>query len=104
MLFIRSCSFVTTFTPPKAPDTYSKIQVTMSQDDDILINKGLEDLECDETRVIFRLSQEETKLFTAGIPAEIQIKCFQTTYDAPGSAVFSFPVYDALNDNILGGE
>ena len=44
--------------------------------------------------------QEETKLFKAGIRAEIQIKCFQTTYDAPGSAVFSFPVYDALNDNI----
>lgn len=104
MLFIRSCSYVATFTPPQPPDTYSKIQVTMSQDEDVVINKDLEDLECDETRVIFRLSQEETKLFKAGITAEIQIKCFKSTYDAPGSAVFSFPVYDALNDNILGGE
>ena len=51
-----------------------------------------------------QLTQEETKLFEEGKTAQIQIRCFGATYDAPGSAVFSVDVWPALDDRILGGE
>ena len=57
----------------------------------------------EEYAVTAQLTQEETSLFEAGTPAQIQIRCFGAVYDAPGSAVFSVDVWPALNDTVLGG-
>lgn len=100
----RACSYQATFQTPKPPSSYSEILVTFSQDGQNLINKARYQLNVEEFTVTAQLTQEETKLFEAGRPAQIQIRCFGATYDAPGSAVFSVDVWPALDDRILGGE
>lgn len=100
----RACSYAATFQTPKPPSNYSEILVTFSQDGQNLINKARYQLNVEEFTVTVQLTQEETKLFEAGRPAQIQIRCFGAVYDAPGSAVFSVDVWPALNDTILGGE
>ena len=100
----RACSYAATFQTPKPPSNYSEILVTFSQDGQNLINKARYQLNVEEFTVTVQLTQEETKLFEAGKTAQIQIRCFGATYDAPGSAVFSVDVWPALDDRILGGE
>ena len=94
------------------PDRYFKrIQITYAQDNEIILTKEKEDLVFDTKETAcgtaytasFQLTQEETKLFEAGTPAQVQIRCFGAIYDAPGSAVFSVDVWPALNDTVLGG-
>lgn len=103
MSLVRACSYQASIKTPAAPDTYSAILVTFQQDGDNLISKTLEDLECDETYVYVKLNQEETKLFTAGIQACMQIRCFASEYEAPGSKPWPIDVLPALDDRILGG-
>lgn len=106
MAFIRACSYITVITPPKSPDSYTKILVVFQQDEENLVTLTLDSpgIECDDTRIIVKLTQEETKQFKAGIPALVQVRCYGATYDAPGCAVRKIDVYPALDDRILGGE
>lgn len=99
----RACSYQATFQTPKPPSNYSEILVTFSQNGQNLINKSRYQLAVEEYAVTAQLTQEETALFEAGTPAQIQIRCFGAVYDAPGSAVFSVDVWPALDDTILGG-
>ena len=99
----RACSYAATFQTPKPPSNYSEIMVTFSQNGVNLINKARYQLAVEEYAVTAQLTQEETKLFEAGTPAQVQIRCFGAIYDAPGSAVFSVDVWPALNDTVLGG-
>ena len=99
----RACSYQATFHTPEPPSNYSDILVTVAQNGQNLINKYRANLTITEYTVILKLTQEETKQFEAGIPAQIQIRCYGGTYDAPGSAAYAIDVYPALNDVILGG-
>lgn len=100
----RVCSYAATFQTPEPPSNYTDIIVTLSQNGEILINKARYQLTVEEFTVTVQLTQEETALFEAGIPAQIQIRCFGGVYNAPGSAVYSIDVWPALNETILGGE
>ena len=100
----RACSYKVTFHTPEPPSNYSEILVTFSQKSQVLINKPKINLLVEDNAVIAQLTQEETSLFTAGIPADIQIRCFGGIYNAPGSAVKTVEVWPVLNDVILGGE
>ena len=99
----RACSYQATFQTPKPPANYSEILVTFAQNGQNLINKQRYQLAVEDYTVTAQLTQEETALFEAGTPAQVQIRCFGAVYDAPGSAVFSVDVWPALNDVILGG-
>ena len=103
MALRRACSYQATFKTPEDPVNYSAILVTIQQSGENIINKSLEDLglEIDEDVVVLNLNQEETALLTEGKPALIQIRCFKSEYNAPGSAVFAVDVGPALNDTIL---
>lgn len=103
MAIRRACSYQATFQTPKAPSNYSDILVTVAQKGVNLINKPRYLLDIGENTVRMSLTQEETLLFEAGVPAQIQIRCFAADYDAPGSAVWTVDVLPALNDMILGG-
>ncbi len=100
----RACSYQASIKTPKPPDTYSVILVTFQQDGDNLVQKDLQDLDCDETYVRVNLNQEETALFKASIPAYLQIRCYAAEHDAPGSKAWPLDVFPALDDQILGGE
>lgn len=104
MALRRACSYQATFKTPEDPANYSAMLVTLHQNGQNLINKDQTQLTIDGDYVILQLDQEETKLFTAGKPALIQIRCYESQYNAPGSAAFQIDVAPALNDVILGGE
>ena len=99
----RACSYQATIQTPEPPDTYSAILVTFQQDGVNLISKNLEDLEYTDIAVIVKLNQEETKQFVIRKPAYLQIRCFASEYNAPGSAAWPLDIKPALDDTILGG-
>ena len=100
----RACSYQVRFQTPEAPAGYSDILVSFAQNGNVLFNKPKSELLVEESTVIAQLTQEETRQFRDGVAAQIQIRCFASTYNAPGSKTFSVDVWPALNDTILGGE
>ena len=100
----RACSYQVSFQTPQPPAGYSDILVSFGQNGNVLFNKTEDELVIGETSVIAQLTQEETRQFKAGVAAQIQIRCFASTYNAPGSKEFFVDVWPALNDVILGGE
>lgn len=97
----RACSYQATIRTPEAPGNYSALLLTIQQGGQNLINKSKADLTVNETSVIVNLTQEETAQFAAGKPALLQLRCFASAYDAPGSHAWAIDVLPALNDKIL---
>lgn len=100
MAFRRACSYEATIKTPVNPSGYSAIVVTFKQDN-TEVQKTLEDLTLTDTSVIVKLTQEETRQFEAKKKVHLQIRCYASTYDAPGSKIWSIPVEDSLNDGVL---
>lgn len=103
MAIRRACSYSATIKTPKAPSSYSEILVTFQQNGINIINKTLEDLTIDGDAFIVQLTQPETAQFTDGKQAWVQMRCFVSDVEAPGSPVWPIDVFPALNDTILGG-
>ncbi len=104
MAIIRACSYNCSIKTPEAPSGYSKILVTFAQGQEVLIDKDESEVDLTADAVQVHLSQAETALFEAPAVAYMQIRCYKSTYNAPGSKLFQIPVAPALNDEILGGE
>lgn len=100
MAIRRACSYQATFQTPAAPANYSAILVTIQQDGQNLISKDLSQLTIEDDTVILKLNQEETAQLAPG-PALIQIRCFASEFDAPGSGLFGVEVLQSLDDQIL---
>lgn len=110
----RAGTFPATIKTPLAPSEYSIIRVTFAQGQRILAEKEIGDtgMTLTEDAVEVVLTQEETLLFqpTAGSPmgaitgpmAYMQIRCYKSATDAPASAVWPIPVYDSLNQEVMG--
>lgn len=114
MAMRRAASCSVTITPPKDPTTYSAMLVTFAQDQQIVLEKSLEDLTIDGADVVVELTQEETLQFAPSVPspmgtkiggpAYLQLRCYAGEYDAPASAAWAIEVYDVLDPTILPGE
>lgn len=101
MAIIRACSYNCTITLPENASEYSKILVTFSQGKTKLIDKDETELQLSGRNVEVHLTQEETKLFKAPSEALLQVRCFKSIYNAPGSRIWVVDVYPALNDEVL---
>lgn len=103
MAMRRACSYQATIRTPQAPANYSAMLLTFQQNGQNLINKTKADLQIsdDGTSVIVQLTQEETAQFSTRLPALLQLRCFASTTDAPGSTAWAIDVLPALNDEIL---
>lgn len=101
MAIIRACSYTATIQTPENPANYSAINITFAQDGANLISKSKSNVTIQDNKVIVNLDQSETKLFTCGKKAYLQIRCFESQYNAPGSMVWAIDVYPALNDEVL---
>ena len=103
MAIRRACSYEATIKTPVAPSEYFAIIVTFQQDGVNLINKEIGDagLTLETDSVVVQLSQEETLLFQPDVPAFLQIRCYKSTYEAPGSKVWAIEVFDSLNLEVL---
>lgn len=104
MALRRACSYEATIKTPVAPSNYSAILVTFQQGGVNLVEKTLQDLTLTATSVIVKLTQEETALFEAKKKAYLQVRCYASTYDAPGSKIWDLKVEDALDDEVLPNE
>lgn len=103
MAFRRACSYEATIKTPVDPSSYSAILVTFKQGE-ISVQKELNDLTLTSTSVIVKLTQAETALFEARKNVHLQIRCYASTYDAPGSKIWDLKVEDALDDEVLPNE
>lgn len=97
----RACSYTATIKTPVAPSGYSAILVTVQQDGANLVTKTKTGLTIGNDAVTLKLTQAETAQFTAGKKAFLQIRCYKSAYDAPGSKCWPLDVWPALDDRIL---
>lgn len=97
----RACSYQAEFTLSENAASYAAIQVTISQRKKQIINKGKTELDLDGLRVILRLTQEETLLFSSDAPAQIQLRAYKSPYVAPGSKIWTIDVNPSLNEEVL---
>jgi len=86
------------------PRDFAEVLVTYAQRGQVRINRDQSQLSIDETTVYLRLTQEETLLFAAGVPVEIQIRVLRQDGTADASPIYRVPVEAVLNDSVLGGE
>lgn len=110
----RAGTFPATIKTPLAPSEYSIIRVSFAQGQRLIVEKtaGDEGFTTTEDSVEVVLTQAETLLFqpSAGSPmgaitgpmAYMQIRCYKSATDAPASAVWPIPVYDSLNQEVMG--
>lgn len=103
MAIKRACSWQATIKTPESPDNYSSMLLQFQQKQRNILSKTEADLTIDGDYVVVNLVQEETALFSAGVPCFMQLRCYSSPTDAPGSAIWKIDVQDALNDQILGG-
>lgn len=95
------------------PTEYTRILITYVQGDSIVLEKNKDDLSIskeicpctgeDEWVGSFRLTQEETKKFSAnaGKPVKVQIRVLTSAGEALASEKKSISVQDVLNDEVL---
>lgn len=109
----RAGTYPVTIHTPLPPAQYSKIRVTFSQDQAVVVEKKNGDsgfvINADSVEVT--LTQAETKLFKPsasspmgrerGMRAFMQCRCYKTSLDAPASFTWPLEVYDALNEEVL---
>lgn len=100
MAIIRACSYSCGVKTPEAPSGYSKILVTFSQGQNKILDLTENELSITADAVQINLTQEQTKLFKPG-QAVMQIRCYKTAYNAPGSRLYVIEVWPALNDEVL---
>ena len=109
----RAGTFTAKIRTPLAPSEYSKIRVSFAQNQQIVVEKQKGDagFTVGEDSVELVLTQAETLRFapTAGSPmgtvkgpmAYLQIRCYKNATDAPASKVWTLPVYDSLNLEVM---
>ena len=97
----RACSYQATIRTPQAPSAYSAMLLTIQQNGQNLINKTKSELTLGTTDVTLNLTQAETAQFVAGKPALLQLRCYASATDAPGSKQWAIDVYEVNNDQIL---
>ena len=97
----RACTYKAIFTLPRAASAYSRILVTVQQNGRNLVSKAETDLTVSGSQATMTLTQAETAQFTAGERAWVQIRCYASATDAPGSRAWPIDVWPALDDQIL---
>lgn len=100
MGFRRACSYAVEFKPPKAPAEYINAVVSIKQDN-LIVEKWLSDLTIDGDCFEAVFSQQETRQFTAGKSAWIQIRCFISDTDVTASREEPIDVLPVINDAII---
>ena len=101
MAFRRACSYTATIQTPEAPSNYSAILVTFAQDGANIIEKDETEITIGDVNIVVQLDQSETKQFACGKKAFLQVRCYKSQYEAPGSAIWAFNVCPVLNDEVL---
>lgn len=98
---IRATTPTHTFNIPVDADKIQKILVTYRQIGRNVLEKTNADMENDGNAWTVKFTQQETKMFTADIKVEVQVRVLTTGGDALASKIFSVPVERVLNDEVM---
>ena len=80
---------------------FTRIQVTYSQRNRIILVRELEDMTIEDNNTFsFRLTQEETLSFRSGVEVEIQVRAYVDGL-APASGIYNVPAERILNEEVL---
>lgn len=107
----RACSYTAVIKCAIDPTEYTRILVTFSQDQQIVIEKTESQMLVSSDGIIVNLSQDETLQFRptgksvmgrrTGSPVYMQIRAYKSTYEAPGSKQFALEVVDCQSEEVL---
>lgn len=99
---IRATTPTHIFTFPFSVNDYlSKILVTYSQNNKIILEKTLEDLTIEGNTGSYTLTQEETLLFSVGNTVQLQVRALTANSKAIASPIYNISVAKVLNDEVL---
>ena len=98
---IRATTPTHRFTLPFDYNTYvKKILITYSQSGEIVLEKKENDVQIDGNIVSYKLTQEETKLFSNGY-VSVQVRVLTLNNEALASEKYSMHIDNVLNDEVL---
>lgn len=89
------------FTLQMGVETIDKIQITYAQGGVIVLQKSGENITMDGKSAVIRLTQEETKKFTADKEVEIQVRVLTIAGDALASEIIKVDVKRVLDEEVL---
>ena len=89
------------FTLKIDPSVIDKIRITYAQNNVIILTKEGNDVSIDDNIAKVKLTQEETKKFTAGKEAEIQVRVLTLGNDALASDIIKIDVTKVLDDEVM---
>ena len=89
------------FTLQLDPSVISKIRITYAQNNAIFLTKENEDVSIDGNVATVKLTQEETKKFTADKEVEIQVRVLTIGDDALASDIIKVDVQKVLDDEVM---
>ena len=89
------------------PSAFTRILITYSQEENIVLEKEKSDLTIIENPAVegqyiasYRMTQEEANLFDVGA-VRVQVRVLTTNGDAMASVISTLPIEEVLNDEVL---
>ncbi len=77
------------------------LKITYKQRGNIVLEKDLNDVTIEGNVISYKLTQEETKLFTAKVTIELQVRFLTTGGDSIPSRIYRLNCEDVLNDEVM---
>ena len=102
----RATTPVHTFTLPISTDTLAEILVSYKQGS-VKLDKHYQDgvlpsgMTLDGSKVIVKLTQDETNLFKPNAQADVQVRVLTVSGDAHASKRFGITINSVINDEVL---
>jgi hypothetical protein len=98
---IRGTTPTLNFTIPFDTGLISEAFVTLSQNEQVVVEKRLEDCSVDKRKLSVRLTQEETLKLSCDCKTEIQIRAKTTVGEAIASDIFTVDTGRILKDGVI---
>jgi len=98
---IRGTTPTLEFVIPFDTGQLSEAFVTLSQNEEIIIDKALKDCQCNENKLSVRLTQEETLKLQCDCMTEIQIRAKTLEGEAIASQIIKVNTERILKDGVI---
>lgn len=98
---IRGTTPTLEFTVPFDTSILAEAWVTLSQNDEVVLNKQLKDCKCDGRKLSVKLTQEETLLLDCKCLTELQIRARTLEGEALVSQIITADTGRILKDGVI---
>ena len=98
---IRGTTPTLEFTLPFDTDIIADGYITFAQRGDVVIDKNISECTCEGTKIVLKLSQEETLKLKSGDFTEVQIRAKMTSGDAVASNIIKVSTDRILKEGVI---